>query len=94
MTITGTLQDSVDRIKKEKEHSVTLTGKSGHLAWCPVVLALARQNGDALSPAPENLYHPLAGGRAKTAFSRDVNDIEWLRNRDASWASARSWPAS
>jgi hypothetical protein len=43
--------------KEGKEHSVTLTEKSGHLAWCALVaLALARQNGDALSPAQENLF--------------------------------------
>ncbi|UAN34298.1 hypothetical protein KGP22_23390 (plasmid) [Enterobacter sp. JBIWA005] len=36
---------------------MTLTEKSGHLAWCALVaLALARQNGDALSPAQENLF--------------------------------------
>ncbi|KAF1366624.1 hypothetical protein FHR25_004906 [Yokenella regensburgei] len=36
---------------------MTLTEKSGHLAWCALVaLALARQNGDALSSAQENLF--------------------------------------
>ena len=36
---------------------MTLTIKSGHLAWCALVaLALARQNGDVLSPAQENLF--------------------------------------
>ena len=36
---------------------MTLTEKSGHLAWCALVaLALARQNGDVLSPAQENLF--------------------------------------
>ncbi|EDV0942784.1 DUF2913 family protein, partial [Salmonella enterica subsp. enterica serovar Pomona] len=36
---------------------MTLTEKSGHLAWCALVaLALAKQNGDVLSPAQENLF--------------------------------------
>jgi hypothetical protein len=41
---------------------VNLTEKSAHLAWCALVaLALARQNGDVVSPVQENLFHPLAG---------------------------------
>ncbi|EBI8775588.1 DUF2913 family protein, partial [Salmonella enterica] len=36
---------------------MTLTEKSGHLAWCALVaLALARQDGGARSPAQENLF--------------------------------------
>lgn len=36
---------------------MTLTEKSGHLAWCALVaLALARQDGGVLSPAQENLF--------------------------------------
>lgn len=36
---------------------MTLTEKSGHLAWCALVaLALARQEGGVLSPAQENLF--------------------------------------
>lgn len=36
---------------------MTLTEKSGHLAWCALVaLALARQDGGVLSSAQENLF--------------------------------------
>ncbi|EBX6688887.1 hypothetical protein DS275_21705 [Salmonella enterica subsp. salamae serovar Sofia] len=61
---------------------MTLTEKSGHLAWCALVaLALARQNGDTLSPAQENLFLTrwLATALKQRRFSRDVApDIEWL----------------
>ncbi len=61
---------------------MTLTEKSGHLAWCALVaLALARQNGDVLSPAQENLFLTrwLATTLKQRRFSRDVTpDIEWL----------------
>ncbi|OXZ49392.1 hypothetical protein RW71_04421 [Escherichia coli] len=61
---------------------MTLTEKSGHLAWCALVaLALARQNGDMLSPAQENLFLTrwLATALKQRRFSRDVApDIEWL----------------
>ncbi|EFT4107564.1 DUF2913 family protein [Salmonella enterica] len=61
---------------------MTLTEKSGHLAWCALVaLALARQNGDVLSPAQENLFLTrwLATALKQRRFSRDVTpDIEWL----------------
>lgn len=61
---------------------MTLTEKSGHLAWCALVaLALARQNGDVLSPAQENLFLTrwLATALKQRRFSRDVApDIEWL----------------
>lgn len=59
-----------------------LTEKSGHLAWCALVaLALARQNGDVLSPAQENLFLTrwLATALKQRRFSRDITpDIEWL----------------
>lgn len=61
---------------------MTLTEKSGHLAWCTLVaLALARQEDGVLSPARENLF--LTRWRAtalkQRRFSRDViPDIEWL----------------
>ncbi|HBR1414081.1 TPA: DUF2913 family protein [Klebsiella pneumoniae] len=59
-----------------------LTEKSGHLAWCALVaLALARQNGDVLSPVQENLFLTrwLATALKQRRFSRDVApDIEWL----------------
>lgn len=61
---------------------MTLTEKSGHLAWCALVaLALARQNGDVQSPAQENLFLTrwLAISLKQRRFSRDVApDIEWL----------------
>ncbi|ELY5855266.1 DUF2913 family protein [Cronobacter malonaticus] len=61
---------------------MTLTDKSGHLAWCALVaLALARQDGGALSPAQENLFLTrwLARALKQRRFSRDVApDIEWL----------------
>lgn len=61
---------------------MTLTEKSGHLAWCALAaLALARQNGDVLSPAQENLFLTrwLATALKQRRFSRDVTpDIEWL----------------
>ena len=67
---------------KGEGYAVTLTEKSGHLAWCALVaLALARQNGDVLSPAQENLFLTrwLATALKQHRFSRDVApDIEWL----------------
>jgi hypothetical protein len=70
---------------------VNLTEKSAHLAWCALVaLALARQNGDVVSPVQENLFLTrwLATALKQRRFSRDVApDIEWLRNRADSWAS-------
>lgn len=58
------------------------SGKSAHLAWCALVaLALARQNGDVVSPAQENLFLTrwLATALRQRRFSRDVaSDIEWL----------------
>ncbi|HCM1865996.1 TPA: DUF2913 family protein [Salmonella enterica subsp. houtenae serovar 43:z4,z32:-] len=61
---------------------MTLTEKSGHLAWCALMaLALARQDGGALSPAQENLFLTrwLATALKQRRFSRDVTpDIEWL----------------
>lgn len=68
--------------QKGEGHAVTLTEKSGHLAWCALVaLALARQKGDVLSPAQENLFLTrwLATALKQRRFSRDVTpDIEWL----------------
>ncbi|HCM8928531.1 TPA: DUF2913 family protein, partial [Salmonella enterica subsp. enterica serovar Paratyphi B] len=61
---------------------MTLTEKSGHLAWCALVaLALVRQDGGALSPAQENLFLTrwLATALKQRRFSREVTpDIEWL----------------
>jgi len=68
--------------QKGEGHAVTLTEKSGHLAWCALVaLALARQKGDMLSPTQENLFLTrwLATALKQRRFSRDVTpDIEWL----------------
>lgn len=61
---------------------MTLTEKSGHLAWCALVaLALARQDSGVLPPAQENLFLTrwLATALKQRRFSRDVTaDIEWL----------------
>ncbi|WP_108429654.1 DUF2913 family protein [Klebsiella aerogenes] len=61
---------------------MTLTEKSGHLAWCALVaLALTRQDGGFLSPAQENLFLTrwLATALKQRRFSREVtSDIEWL----------------
>jgi len=82
MIVSGNPPEFCGQNKEGKEHSVTLTEKSGHLAWCALVaLALARQNGDVLSPAQENLFLTrwLATALKQRRFSRDVApDIEWL----------------
>ena len=61
---------------------MTLTEKSGHLAWCALVaLALARQDSGVLSPAQENIFLTrwLATALKQRRFSRDVaRDIAWL----------------
>lgn len=61
---------------------MTLTEKSGHLAWCALVaLALARQESGVLSPAQENLFLTrwLASALKQRRFPREINpDIEWL----------------
>ncbi|WP_431225859.1 DUF2913 family protein (plasmid) [Serratia sp. L9] len=61
---------------------MTLTEKSGHLAWCALVaLALAKQDGSVHSPAQENLFLTrwLANALKQRRFERVVSpDIEWL----------------
>jgi len=61
---------------------VSLTEKSGHLAWCALVaLALARKDGTVRSAAQENLFlrRWLASAQKQRRFSRDVaSDINWL----------------
>ncbi|WP_337038182.1 DUF2913 family protein [Pantoea agglomerans] len=61
---------------------MTLTHKSGHLAWCALAaLALARQDGTVCSAAQENLFLTrwLATALKQRRFSREVApDIEWL----------------
>jgi len=61
---------------------VTLTQKSGHLAWCALAaLALARKDGNVCSTAQENLFLTrwLATALKQRRFSREVApDIEWL----------------
>lgn len=68
--------------QKGEGHAVTLTEKSGHLAWCALVaLALARQDGGVISPAQENLFLTrwLATALKQSRFPREVTpDIEWL----------------
>ena len=61
---------------------MAMTERTGHLAWCALVaLALARKNGDVLSPVQENLFLTrwLAAALKQRRFSRDVTpDIEWM----------------
>jgi len=61
---------------------VTLTQKSGHLAWCALAaLALARKDGNVCSAAQENVFLTrwLATALKQHRFSREVApDIEWL----------------
>lgn len=61
---------------------MTLTEKSGHLAWCALVaLALTRQENGVLSPAQENLFLTrwLATALKQRRFPREMSpDIEWL----------------
>ena len=61
---------------------MTLTQKSGHLAWCALAaLALARKDGNVCSAAQENLFLTrwLATALKQRRFSREVApDIEWL----------------
>lgn len=61
---------------------MTLTHKSGHLAWCALTaLALARQDGTVCSAAQENLFLTrwLATALKQRRFSCEVApDIEWL----------------
>lgn len=61
---------------------MTLTEKSGHLAWCALVaLALAKQNGVIQTSVQENIFliRWLATALKQKRFSRDINpDIEWL----------------
>lgn len=63
---------------------MTLTEKSGHLAWCALVaLAQARQDSGVLSSAQENLFLTrwLATALKQRRFSREVTpDIEWPLN--------------
>jgi hypothetical protein len=64
---------------------MTLTEKTGHLAWCALVaLALARQRaGRTLSRTGKSLSHRwLAAALKQRRFSRDVaQDIGWLLNQ-------------
>lgn len=57
MTVSGNPPEFCGQNKEGEEHSVTLTEKSGHLAWCALAaLALVRQESGVLSPAQENLF--------------------------------------
>lgn len=72
---------------------MTLTEKSGYLAWCALVaLTLARKDGDVLSPAQENLFLTLwlATVLKQWRFSHDVTpDIEWLLRQRAAGLQAQ-----
>ena len=61
---------------------MTLTHKSGHLAWCALTaVALARHDGTVCSAAQENLFltRLLASALKQRRFSREVApEIEWL----------------
>lgn len=61
---------------------MSLTEKSGHLAWCALIaLALARKDGTVHSAAQENLFliRWLASAQKQRRFSRDVaTNIDWL----------------
>lgn len=61
---------------------MTLTEKSGHLAWCALVaLALAKNEGSTHSLAQEDIFLTrwLATAQKQRRFPRDVApDIEWL----------------
>ncbi|MDU5829282.1 MAG: DUF2913 family protein, partial [Mixta calida] len=61
---------------------MSLTEKSGHLAWCALIaLALARKDGTVHSAAQKNLFliRWLASAQKQRRFSRDVaTDIDWL----------------
>lgn len=61
---------------------MTLTEKSGHLAWCALTaLALAKQDGIVRSATQENLFFIrwLATDLKQRCFPREINpDIEWL----------------
>ena len=61
---------------------MTLTEKSGHMAWCALMaLALAREEGGVQSPAQENLFLTrwLATALKQRRFPREVTpDIQWL----------------
>lgn len=61
---------------------MSLTEKSGHLAWCALIaLAMARKDGAACSAVQENLFLTrwLASAQKQRRFSRDVApDIDWL----------------
>lgn len=70
---------------------MNLSEKSAHLAWCALVaLALAKQNGDVVSPAQENLFltRCLATALRQRRFSLDVApDIERLLKQGCQLAS-------
>lgn len=67
---------------------MTLTEKSGHMAWCALVaLALARQDGGVPLPAQGNIFLTRwqATALKQRRFSHDVTpDIEWMLKRGAS----------
>jgi hypothetical protein len=75
---------------------MALTEKTGHLAWCALVaLALARKNGDVLSPV-ENLFLTrwLAAALKQRRFSRCHAGHRWLLNQGRQLGVRQTWPAN
>lgn len=77
---------------------MTLTQKSGHLAWCALTalaLALARQDGAVCSDAQENLFLTrwLATALKQHRFPREVApDIEWLLKQGRRYGAGAKLP--
>lgn len=75
---------------------MTLTEKSGHLAWCALTaLALARQDGVVCSDAQENLFLTrwLATALKQHRFPRDVApDIQWLLRQGRQYGPGAKLP--
>ncbi|KAA5920960.1 MULTISPECIES: DUF2913 family protein [Pantoea] len=75
---------------------MTLTEKSGHLAWCALTaLALARQDGTVSSDAQENLFLTrwLATALKQHRFAREVApDIEWLLKQGRQYGTGAKLP--
>ncbi|OAD98036.1 DUF2913 family protein [Pantoea sp. OXWO6B1] len=76
---------------------MTLTEKSGHLAWCALTaLALARKDGGVCSDAQENLFiiRWLATALKQHRFPREVApDIEWLLKQGRRYGAGAKLPS-
>jgi hypothetical protein len=66
---------------------MTLTEKTGHLAWCALVAGTGQTGAGELSPPGKSLSHRwLAAALKQRRFSRDVaQDIGWLLNQGVCW---------